>query len=394
MLTLTATPIPRTLNMALSGLRDLSIIATPPAKRLAVKTFVQEHTPAVVKEAILRELLRGGQAYYLHNDVATIEKCAADLQGLIPEARIGIAHGQMRERELEQVMQQFYHKQFNVLVCSTIIETGIDIPSANTILMERADKLGLAQLHQLRGRVGRSHHQAYAYLLTAHKKAMTPDAEKRLEAIQRAGELGAGFALASEDLEIRGAGELLGEDQSGNLHAVGFTLYMEMLERAVKAIKAGKTPNLDQPLELTAEVNLRISALIPDDYLPDVHNRLLMYKRISHAETADAMDELQVEMIDRFGLLPEPTKNLFAAHRLKLRAAALGIRKIDAGPQGGRLDFAKDTQVQPITLIKLLQSQPAQFRMEGGDKLRFSANLTEPAKRLQYVSDLLKQLGG
>ncbi|RZU45044.1 transcription-repair coupling factor [Fluviicoccus keumensis] len=394
MLTLTATPIPRTLNMALSGLRDLSIIATPPAKRLAVKTFVHEHTPAIVKEAILRELLRGGQAYYLHNDVATIEKCAADLQGLIPEARIGIAHGQMRERELEQVMQQFYHKQFNVLVCSTIIETGIDIPSANTILMERADKLGLAQLHQLRGRVGRSHHQAYAYLLTPHKKAMTPDAEKRLEAIQRAGELGAGFALASEDLEIRGAGELLGEEQSGNVHAVGFTLYMEMLERAVKAIKAGKTPNLDQPLELTAEVNLRISALIPDDYLPDVHNRLLMYKRISHAETADAMDELQIEMIDRFGLLPEPTKNLFNAHRLKLQAAALGIRKIDAGPQGGRLEFAKDTKVQPVTIIKLLQSQPAQFRMDGGDKLKFSANLTEPEKRLAYVAELLKKLGG
>ncbi len=393
MLTLTATPIPRTLNMALSGLRDLSIIATPPAKRLAVKTFVHEHTPAIVKEAVLRELLRGGQAYYLHNDVATIEKCAADLQGLIPEARIGIAHGQMRERELEQVMQQFYHKQFNVLVCSTIIETGIDIPSANTILMERADKLGLAQLHQLRGRVGRSHHQAYAYLLTPHKKALTADAEKRLEAIQRAGELGAGFALASEDLEIRGAGELLGEEQSGNLHAVGFTLYMEMLERAVKAIKAGKTPNLDQPLELTAEVNLRISALIPDDYLPDVHNRLLMYKRISHAETADALDELQVEMIDRFGLLPEPTKNLFAAHRLKLQAAALGIRKIDAGPQGGRLEFARDTRVQPITLIKLLQSNPAQLRMDGGDKLKFSANLPEADKRLHYVTDLLKKLG-
>ena len=394
MLTLTATPIPRTLNMALSGLRDLSIIATPPAKRLAVKTFVQEHTPAIIKEAILRELLRGGQAYYLHNDVATIEKCAADLQGLIPEARIGIAHGQMRERELEQVMQQFYHKQFNVLVCSTIIETGIDIPSANTILMERADKLGLAQLHQLRGRVGRSHHQAYAYLLTPNKKALTVDAEKRLEAIQRAGELGAGFALASEDLEIRGAGELLGEEQSGNLHAVGFTLYMEMLERAVKAIKAGKAPNLDQPLELTTEVNLRMSALIPDDYLPDVHNRLLMYKRISHAETAEAMDELQVEMIDRFGLLPAPAKNLFASHRLKLQAAALGIRKIDIGPQGGRMEFSRDTKVQPITLIKLLQSQPAQFRMEGGDKLRISVNLTEPEKRLQYMEELLKKLGG
>ncbi len=394
MLTLTATPIPRTLNMALSGLRDLSIIATPPAKRLAVKTFVHESTPAIVKEAVLRELLRGGQVYYLHNDVATIEKCAADLQGLIPEARICIAHGQMRERELEQVMQQFYHKQYNVLVCSTIIETGIDIPSANTIIMDRADKLGLAQLHQLRGRVGRSHHQAYAYLLTPNRKALTGDAEKRLEAIAQADDLGAGFALASQDLEIRGAGELLGEEQSGNMQAVGFSLYMDMLERAVKAIRSGKTPNLEHPLELTSDVNLRISALIPEDYLPDVHNRLLLYKRISHAETLDALDELQVEMIDRFGLLPEPTKNLFAAHRLKLRAAALGIKKIDVGPQVGRLEFASETKVQPLTLIKLIQGKPAIYRMEGGDKLRFGVNMTEPATRLKVVSELLITLGG
>jgi transcription-repair coupling factor (superfamily II helicase) len=264
----------------------------------------------VIKEALLRELLRGGQAYYLHNDVATIEKCAADLQALIPEARVGIAHGQMRERDLEHVMQQFYHKQFNVLVCSTIIETGIDVPSANTIIMERADKLGLAQMHQLRGRVGRSHHQAYAYLLVPNKKSLTGDAEKRLEAIARADELGAGFALASQDLEIRGAGELLGEEQSGNMQVMGFTLYMEMLERAIKAIKSGRAPNLDQPLALTADINLRFSALIPDDYLPDVHNRLLMYKRISHADSFDALDELQVEMIDRFGLLPEPHQKL------------------------------------------------------------------------------------
>ncbi|PTQ89385.1 transcription-repair coupling factor [Agitococcus lubricus] len=393
MLTLTATPIPRTLNMALSGLRDLSIIATPPAKRLAVKTFVRESTDNVIKEAILRELLRGGQAYYLHNDVATIEKCAADLQGLIPEARVGIAHGQMRERDLEQVMQQFYHKQFNVLVCSTIIETGIDVPSANTIIMERADKLGLAQLHQLRGRVGRSHHQAYAYLLIPNKKSLTADAEKRLEAIANADDLGAGFALASQDLEIRGAGELLGEEQSGNMQVVGFTLYMEMLERAVKAIKAGKTPNLEQPLALTADINLRLSALIPDDYLGDVHQRLLMYKRISHADSDEGLEELQVEMIDRFGLLPEATKNLFASHKLKLKAAKLGIKKIDAHAQGGRLEFDKETKVQPITIVQLVQKQPAQYKLDGADKLRFISDLTEPHKRLRFIEDLLLKLG-
>ncbi|HNL35834.1 MAG TPA: helicase-related protein, partial [Agitococcus sp.] len=387
-----ATPIPRTLNMALSGLRDLSIIATPPAKRLAVKTFVRETHNNVIKEAILRELLRGGQVYFLHNDVATIEKCAADLQGLLPEARVGIAHGQMRERDLEHVMQQFYHKQFNVLVCSTIIETGIDVPSANTIIMERADKLGLAQLHQLRGRVGRSHHQAYAYLLIPNKKLLSADAEKRLEAIANADDLGAGFALASQDLEIRGAGELLGEEQSGNMQAVGFTLYMEMLERAVKAIKAGKTPNLEQPLSLTAEINLRLSALIPDDYLPDVHNRLLMYKRISHADSYEALDELQVEMIDRFGLLPEATKNLFATHKIKLQAADLGIKKIDAHAQGGRLEFAKDTTVQPITIVQLVQKQPAQFKLDGAEKLRFISDLTDSQKRLSFVEQLLTKL--
>ena len=392
LLTLTATPIPRTLNMALSGLRDLSIIATPPAKRLAVKTFVRETHNNVIKEAILRELLRGGQVYFLHNDVATIEKCAADLQGLLPEARVGIAHGQMRERDLEHVMQQFYHKQFNVLVCSTIIETGIDVPSANTIIMERADKLGLAQLHQLRGRVGRSHHQAYAYLLIPNKKLLSADAEKRLEAIANADDLGAGFALASQDLEIRGAGELLGEEQSGNMQAVGFTLYMEMLERAVKAIKAGKTPNLEQPLSLTAEINLRLSALIPDDYLPDVHNRLLMYKRISHADSYEALDELQVEMIDRFGLLPEATKNLFATHKIKLQAADLGIKKIDAHAQGGRLEFAKDTTVQPITIVQLVQKQPAQFKLDGAEKLRFISDLTDTQKRLSFVEQLLTKL--
>ena len=392
MLTLTATPIPRTLNMAFAGMRDLSIIATPPARRLAVKTFVRESHPAVIKEAILRELLRGGQVYYLHNEVDSIEKCAQELQTLVPEARIGIAHGQMRERELEQVMQQFYHKQFNVLVCTTIVETGIDVPTANTIIMDRADKLGLAQLHQLRGRVGRSHHQAYAYLLTPNVKAMTGDAEKRLEAIAAAGELGAGFALASQDLEIRGAGELLGEEQSGNINTVGFTLYMEMLEQAVKAIRAGKTPNLDQPLALGTDVNLRLSALIPDDYLPDVHNRLMLYKRISNAKTQEELDELQVEMIDRFGLLPEPTKNLFAVTSLKLEAEKLGITKIDAGAAGGRLEFGSETRVDPMRLVRMIQAQPRRFKLEGADKLRFTLEMKEPAERLQRLRDLLQSL--
>ncbi|REH39040.1 transcription-repair coupling factor [Paraperlucidibaca baekdonensis] len=392
LLTLTATPIPRTLNMAFSGLRDLSIIATPPARRLAVKTFVRESNEAVIKEAILRELLRGGQCYYLHNEVESIEKTADSLRALVPEARIGVAHGQMRERELEQVMSQFYHKQFNILVCSTIIETGIDVPSANTIIMDRADKLGLAQLHQLRGRVGRSHHQAYAYLLTPPQKSLTGDAEKRLEAIAAAGDLGAGFALASHDLEIRGAGELLGEGQSGDIHSVGFTLYMEMLERAVKAIRSGHTPNLDQPFELAADINLRISALIPDDYLPDVHNRLLMYKRISSADSADALDELQVEMIDRFGLLPEPVKNLFAVSALRLRANASGIRKIDAGPSSGRIDFAPETSIDPRRLITLIQQQPKKYKLEGGDKLRFSEAMSDGASRLRAVNGLLDAL--
>nr|MBP7179374.1 transcription-repair coupling factor [Moraxellaceae bacterium] len=392
MLTLTATPIPRTLNMAFSGMRDLSIIATPPAKRLAVKTFVRETSPEVVKEAMLRELLRGGQAYYLHNEVDTIEKCAQELQALVPEARIGIAHGQMRERELEQVMQQFYHKQFNVLVCTTIIETGIDVPSANTIIMDRADKLGLAQMHQLRGRVGRSHHQAYAYLLTPHKKAMTGDAEKRLEAIAQADDLGAGFALASHDLEIRGAGELLGEEQSGNINTIGFTLYMEMLDRAVKAIRAGKTPNLDQPLEISTEINLRISALIPDEYLPDVHNRLMLYKRISNAKTVDDLNELQVEMIDRFGLLPDPAKNLFAVTALKLEAERLGIRKIDAGSEGGRVEFSSDTKVDAMRLIRLIQTQSRYYKLEGGDRLKFMLKSDNAEERLSVVHSVLEAL--
>ena len=391
-LTLTATPIPRTLNMAVAGMRDLSIIATPPARRLSVRTFVMEQNKSTVKEALLRELLRGGQVYYLHNDVKTIEKCAADLAELVPEARIGIGHGQMRERELEQVMSDFYHKRFNVLIASTIIETGIDVPSANTIIIERADKFGLAQLHQLRGRVGRSHHQAYAYLLTPPRQQITPDAEKRLEAIANTQDLGAGFVLATNDLEIRGAGELLGEGQSGQIQAVGFTLYMEMLERAVKSIRKGEQPNLDQPLGGGPEINLRVPALIPEDYLPDVHARLILYKRIASAADEEGLKDLQVEMIDRFGLLPEPSKNLVRLTLLKLQAEQLGIKKVDGGPQGGRIEFAADTPVDPLTLIKLIQSQPKRYKFEGATLFKFMVPMERAEERFNTIEALFERL--
>ena len=391
-LTLTATPIPRTLNMAMSGMRDLSIIATPPARRLSVKTFVRESSKPLLKEAILRELLRGGQVYYLHNEVKSIEKTAREVAELVPEARVAIGHGQMRERALEQVMSDFYHKRFNVLVCTTIIETGIDVPSANTIIIERADKFGLAQLHQLRGRVGRSHHQAYAYLLTPPPKLMTPDAVKRLEAISESTTLGAGFTLATHDLEIRGAGELLGEEQSGQIQSIGFSLYMEMLNQAIQAIREGKTPNLDQPIQHGSEINLRIPALIPDDYLPDVHNRLIMYKRISNAENERELDELQVEMIDRFGLLPPQARNLFRLAALKLRADALGIVKLEAGDKGGRMEFGADTSVEPLTLVTLVQQQPNRYKLDGASALRFNLPMAKPEDRFHCIEGLLDQL--
>ncbi|UIZ58763.1 transcription-repair coupling factor [Acinetobacter sp. SCLZS86] len=392
MLTLTATPIPRTLNMAFSGMRDLSIIATPPARRLAVKTFVQEHTGDTVKEAILRELLRGGQVYFLHNEVETIERSAETIRELVPEARVAVAHGQMRERELEQVMQQFYHKEYNVLVCSTIIETGIDVPNANTILIERADKLGLAQLHQLRGRVGRSHHQAYAYLLVPSIKGLKGDAEKRLDAIQRASTLGAGFMLATEDLEIRGAGELLGEQQSGSMQAIGYSLYMEMLEKATKAIQKGKTPNFDAPLSLTAEINLHMPALIPDDYLGDVHQRLLFYKRISNTDTQEKLDHIRMELIDRFGIPPQAVKQLFAVHQLRLKAEQLGITKIDIGTNGGHIEFSPDTPLQAMSIIQMMQKHPTYFRMDGGQRLKVMVMLQDAEKRIQFIADLLNSL--
>ncbi len=392
LLTLTATPIPRTLNMSLSGLRDLSIIATPPAQRLAIKTFITEWNASTIREACLRELTRGGQLYFLHNEVESIEKIARELRELVPEASIRIGHGQMRERDLEQVMLDFYHRRFNILLCTTIIESGIDVPTANTILINRADRLGLAQLHQLRGRVGRSHHRAYAYLLVPHRKAMTDDAIKRIEAIESLEDLGAGFTLATHDLEIRGAGELLGDEQSGQIQEIGFTLYTELLERAVAALKAGREPELEQPLNHGPEVDLHVPALIPDDYLPDVHARLILYKRIASAADESELRELQVEMIDRFGLLPDPVKQLFSITGLKLRAVPLGIRKIDAGETGGRLIFGPEPDVDPATIIQLIQSQPQHYSLDGPDKIRFRFDMAEVAARITGVDRLLDNL--
>jgi transcription-repair coupling factor (superfamily II helicase) len=392
LLTLTATPIPRTLNMAMAGLRDLSIIATPPANRLAVQTFVSAWDDAQLREAFQRELGRGGQVYFLHNDVESIGRMRETLQLLAPEARIGIAHGQMPERELERVMLDFHKQRFNVLLCTTIIESGIDIPNANTIIINRADKFGLAQLHQLRGRVGRSHHRAYAYLTIPDQRSISSDAKKRLEAIASMDELGAGFTLATHDLEIRGAGELLGEDQSGQMAEVGFSLYTELLERAVKSIKAGKLPDVDDIDRHGADVELHLPALIPDAYLPDPHTRLTLYKRISAARDVAALRELQVEMIDRFGLLPEQAKHLFAIAELKLDATALGIRKLDLGNKGGRIQFVEKPNVDPMSVIRLIQGQPKHYRMDGPDKLRITLELPDPALRFNAARGLLTTL--
>ncbi|MCY7294221.1 transcription-repair coupling factor [Alteromonas sp. a30] len=390
-LTLTATPIPRTLNMALSGMRDLSIIATPPAKRLAIKTFVRQKDKPLVREAIMREILRGGQVYFLHNEVESIEKTAQDIIEIVPEAKVAVAHGQMRERDLERVMSDFYHQRFNVLVCTTIIETGIDVPSANTIIMDRADHLGLAQLHQLRGRVGRSHHQAYAYLLTPHPKRMTKDAKKRLDAISSLEDLGAGFALATHDLEIRGAGELLGEDQSGQMQTIGFSLYMEMLEQAVECLKEGKEPTLDSVLSKQTEIELRIPALLPEDYIPDVNTRLSQYKKIASCKNTDQLEDAQVELIDRFGLLPDATRNLIAISEMKLVANRLGITKIEASGAGGVIEFSEQTKVDPGFLIRLLQSQPNIYKLDGPQKLKFKIPTENANERVKLINSMLEE---
>ncbi|QYM94254.1 transcription-repair coupling factor [Dickeya zeae] len=391
-LTLTATPIPRTLNMAMSGIRDLSIIATPPARRLAVKTFVREYDNLVVREAMLREILRGGQVYYLYNDVENIEKAAQRLSELVPEARIAIGHGQMRERDLERVMNDFHHQRFNVLVCTTIIETGIDIPSANTIIIERADHFGLAQLHQLRGRVGRSHHQAYAYLLTPNPKAMSSDAHKRLEAIASLEDLGAGFALATHDLEIRGAGELLGEDQSGQMESVGFSLYMELLESAVESLKAGREPSLDDLLSSQTDVELRLPALLPDDFIPDVNTRLSFYKRIASAKNDNELDDLKAELIDRFGTLPDAARHLLQVAALRQQAQALGIKRIEGNDKGGFIEFSQHNRVDPTHLIGLLQRDPKVYRLDGPTRLKFIKELDGYPKRLTFITQLLEEM--
>jgi transcription-repair coupling factor (superfamily II helicase) len=390
-LTLTATPIPRTLAMSLEGLRDFSVIATAPQRRLSIKTFVNRLSNGIVREAVLRELKRGGQAYYLYNEVDTIENRKAELEVLLPEARIAVAHGQMRERDLESVMRDFYHQRANVLLCSTIIETGIDVPTANTILIHRADKFGLAQLHQLRGRVGRSHHQAYAYLLTPPEEALSASAKKRLEAIQSMEDLGAGFYLAMHDLEIRGAGEVLGESQSGGIHDVGFTLYTEMLEHAVRSLKKGKEPDLSQPLNVATEVNLHAPALLPESYCADVHERLVLYKRLANCDADDQLERLTEELVDRFGPLPDPTRVLLECHKLRIQGAPLGVQKIDAGPSGITVQFVPEPPIEPRKVLSLVQSNRI-YRLPGPDRVRIEMKHDDLKQRSGEVRQFLKKL--
>ena len=390
-LTLTATPIPRTLAMSLEGLRDFSVIATAPQRRLSIKTFVNLLSDGIIREAILRELKRGGQAYYLYNEVETIRNQYDRLAKLLPEARIAIAHGQLPERELERVMRDFYHQRSNVLLCSTIIETGIDVPTANTILIHRADKFGLAQLHQLRGRVGRSHHQAYAYLLTPPEEALNANAKKRLEAIQMMEDLGAGFYLAMHDLEIRGAGEVLGDSQSGGIQDIGFTLYSEMLDSAVKSLKAGKEPDLMRPLNVSTEINLHTPALLPDTYCGDVHERLVIYKRLANCESEEALDNLQEELIDRFGLLPPPTETLVESHRLRILGKPLDLMKIDANAQAIIVQFGRDTPIDPRRVIQLVQ-QKRHYRLAGQDKLRIEKSMPVLRDRVNEIKSILREL--
>ncbi len=389
-LTLTATPIPRTLSMAMEGLREFSVISTPPQKRLSIKTFHTDYSEGIIREAATREFKRGGQVYFLHNEVDTIQSMREKLERILPEARIAIAHGQLRERELEHVMRDFYHQRSNVLLCTTIIETGIDVPTANTIIMNKADMFGLAQLHQLRGRVGRSHHQAYAYLLTDPDRKITPQAQKRLDAIQLLEDLGAGFHLAMHDLEIRGAGELLGDNQSGEMQEIGFSLYSDMLNYAVKQLKAGKEPDLNAPLGVTTEINLHVPALLTNAYCPDVHERLVIYKRLANCTNDDELDNMQEELIDRFGLLPEQGEALLACHRLRIAAKPLGINKIDASDSAIQLHFGQNTELDPMKLIDLLQ-RDRRCRMNGPDKLRVTVQLGNVAHRAEFVKTLLKE---
>ncbi len=390
-LTLTATPIPRTLAMSLEGIRDFSVIATAPQRRLAIKTFVASYSPGITREAALRELKRGGQIYFLHNEVDTIATRAEALAKLLPEARIAVAHGQMGERDLEHVMRDFYQQRINLLVCSTIIETGIDVPTANTIIIDRADRFGLAQLHQLRGRVGRSHHQAYAYLLTPPADALSANAKKRLEAIQMMEDLGSGFYLAMHDLEIRGAGEVLGESQSGEMQQVGFQLYNDMLRASVSALKSGREPDLGEPLGVTTEINLHVPALLPSRYCDDVHERLVLYKRLASAETPDELEGIQEELVDRFGPTPDQALALIYCHRLRLQAKPLGVTKIDAGPERTSIQFVKHPPFDPGALILLVQKD-GRIRFAGPDRLRIERAAPTLSERIALVKDFLGKL--
>jgi transcription-repair coupling factor (superfamily II helicase) len=391
-LTLTATPIPRTLNMSLAGIRDLSIISTPPLQRLSISTFVTQWNDALIQEACQRELKRGGQIYVLHNEVKTIEKITRDIQQLIPEARVEFAHGQMPEKQLEQVMLDFYHQRFNILVATTIIESGIDVPTANTIIINKADRLGLAQLHQIRGRVGRSHHRAYAYLLTPPESVMTDDAKKRLAAIESLEDLGVGFTLATHDLEIRGAGELLGENQSGQISEVGFTLYSELLDRAVKALKQGKVPDPDAPLHSGIEIDLGLPALIPDDYVYDIHQRLMLYKRIASAISEEALDDIRVELIDRFGLLPEYLKNLFSVTIIKLVAQDIGIINIQVVDSGIKLKFNEQPNINHVKLIEMIQTQSSLYHFDGKQTFRILESFDNVEDRVKQIYQVINTL--
>ena len=392
MLTLTATPIPRTLNMALGGLREMSLITTPPAERLAVKTFVSEWNDVVIREACLREIKRGGQVYFIHNRVEDIERVAQRLEKLVPEASIRIGHGQMPERELEQVMLDFYHRRFSILLCTTIVESGIDVPTANTIVINRADRFGLAQLHQLRGRVGRSHHRAYAYLVAPPRASMTADAVKRLDAIDSLEDLGSGFTLATHDLEIRGAGELLGDVQSGQIQEIGFSLYTELLGRAVDSLRAGHEPDLEAPLHAGVDLNFHVPALLPDDYVPDVHLRLIIYKRISAAASDEELRDLQVELIDRFGLLPDATRNLVRLASIRRVASDLGIEKIDIADKGGYFVFGTDSRIDPLALVKLVQNDSRRYRLQGSNRLQVKDDLGDVGRRFATIENLLELL--
>jgi transcription-repair coupling factor (superfamily II helicase) len=390
-LTLTATPIPRTLAMSLEGLRDFSVISTAPQRRLAIKTFVSKWSRSLIREAVLRELKRGGQIYFLHNDIDTIAHAAESLERLVPEARLRVAHGQMRERDLEHVMRDFYQQRFNLLLCTTIIETGIDVPTANTIIISRADKFGLAQLHQLRGRVGRSHHQAYAYLLLPEEGNVTAQARKRLEAIQMMEELGSGFFLAMHDLEIRGAGEVLGESQSGEMQEVGFNLYCAMLDAAVRSLKQGREPDLAAPLGVTTEINLHVAALLPADYCSDIHERLVLYKRLAHCETEETLTGLREELVDRFGALPEPARALIECHRLRILGKPLGIARIDATDSTIQLQFVPAPPIEPAKVLNLVQSR-RNYRLGGPDKLRIDAALPDVRSRVAAIREAFAEL--